>query len=127
MIAMVTALWSLMQTYRAACVLTGYTGGTTRGDPYFVDGSGALLAADDGTDLWAVEWGIGTGNDGEIMTKGRLTGLSGKGWSAGMLYIGQTGLTTTPRSTTVYAVGFVPARDTSILIVDIQLVPVPRY
>jgi len=103
--------------------LSGFTGATTRGRPYYVDDSDALQSLTNAVDAWGKIWGIGTGRTGEIMTKGQMRGLGAH--SAGIQFAQSDGTLGTSFDVTknVYPCAVVRANATTTLHIDISWTP----
>ncbi len=80
-------------TYPSVIISTGLSGSNTLGLVYYPNDSGVLTLADKDTDTRERIHGIGTGNAGEMIIWGEVTGLSSL--TAGeMYYLGDNGAIT---------------------------------
>jgi len=103
--------------------LSGFTGATTRGRPYYVDNSDALQALTSAVDAWGKLWGIGTGRTGEIQVRGSMRGLAAH--SAGVQWAQSDGTlgTTYDGTANMYPCAIVRANATTTLHIDIRWTP----
>ena len=87
MLELLHYLLNAVMELMTAQILSGFTGATTRGKPYYVDDSDALQELDSTIDVFGKIWGIGTGNTGQIQIRGTMRGLgtmtAGTAWVAG--------------------------------------------